>query len=85
MIHFNETKKFSFISSQIAKKSLVECDVAGGQEIFIIGKNFVKDSKLVWKGNRWLKVVEPNKEFLHSVSKTYEREKKRNNNQQIKL
>ena len=42
--------------------------MAGGQEIFIIGKNFVKDSKLVWKGNRWLKVVEPNKEFLHSVS-----------------
>lgn len=34
----------------------------------MIGKNFVKDSKVVFKGSNWMKVVEPNKEFLHSVS-----------------
>lgn len=54
---------------QIAKKSTSESDVAGGRELFIIGKNFVKDSKVVWQGmNDWVKVVEPNREFLHSVS-----------------
>ena len=52
---------------QIGKKSLAECDVKGGRELFLIGKNFVKDSKVVWKGGEWVKVVEPNKEFLHSV------------------
>lgn len=41
--------------------------MAGGLELFMIGKNFVKDSKVVWKGSDWMKVVEPNKEFLHSV------------------
>lgn len=37
----------------------------------MIGKNFMKDSKVVWKGSNWMKVVEPNKEFLHSVRENY--------------
>lgn len=52
---------------QVAKKSLSDCPVSGGRELFMIGKNFVKDSKVVWKGCNWMRVVEPNKEFLHSV------------------
>ncbi|CAG2163445.1 unnamed protein product [Oppiella nova] len=41
------------------------CDSKGGQELFIIGKNFLKDAKVVWKGKDWTKVVEPDKEYLH--------------------
>jgi len=52
---------------EVAKKSLSEYDITGGQELFMIGKNFVKDSRVVWKGHNWIKVVEPNKEFLHST------------------
>jgi len=52
---------------EVAKKSMSECLSSGGKELFMIGKNFVKDSKVVWKGVNWMRVVEPNKEFLHSV------------------
>lgn len=59
---------------EVLKKSLVECSALGGVDMFIIGKNFLKDSKLVWKStNGWSKVVEPDKEYLHSVSKHKQR------------
>lgn len=63
---------WSVIFAQIAKKSLAESDAAGGSEMFIIGKNFGKDSSVVWKGAGWMRVVEPNKEFLHSVFRPVE-------------
>ena len=53
---------------EISKKSLSECSVDGGIELFIIGKNFLKDAKVIWKSADWTKVVEPDKEFLHPVS-----------------
>ncbi|CAG2099995.1 unnamed protein product [Medioppia subpectinata] len=49
---------------EICKKS---CHSKGGSELFIIGKNFLKDAKVVWKGRDWTKVVEPDKEYLHST------------------
>lgn len=53
---------------EVLKKSVSECSTSGGQEMFIIGKNFLKDSKIVWKSTNWSKIVEPDKEYLHSVS-----------------
>ncbi|XP_054154235.1 nuclear factor of activated T-cells 5-like [Oppia nitens] len=50
---------------EVCKKSLAQCDIKGGNELFIIGKNFLKDAKVVWKGRNWTKMVEPDKEFLH--------------------
>jgi nuclear factor of activated T-cells 5 len=52
---------------EICKKSLSQCYAKGGQELFIIGKNFLKDAKVIWKNSNWTKVVEPDKEFLHST------------------
>lgn len=52
---------------EICKKSLSRCHVNGNEEIFIIGKNFLKDAKVIWKNAIWSKVVEPDKEYLHSV------------------
>ncbi|CAG7725985.1 unnamed protein product [Allacma fusca] len=34
---------------EICKQSLAECSVAGGKELFIIGKNFLKDTKVMWQ------------------------------------
>lgn len=54
---------------EICKMSLTECDVKGGRELFIIGKNLLKDTKIVLRGdNNWTKICEPDKEYLHSVS-----------------
>jgi len=52
---------------EICRKSLSQCDMKGGQELFIIGKNFLKDAKVIWKSANWSKIVEPDKEFLHST------------------
>lgn len=61
---------------EISKKSLTECSVRGDLELFIIGKNFLKDTKVVFKEPApdnagdceptyiWEKCVVPEKEFL---------------------
>ena len=51
--------------------SLTECQISGGQELYIIGKNFLKDSKVIFKTDNWCKIVEADKEFLHSVSTSF--------------
>ena len=55
-------------SPEIYKMSVRESDMKGGSELFIIGKNFHKDSKVIFtSGNVWRKVVNPMKEFLNST------------------
>lgn len=56
-------------SPEIYKMSLRESDAKGGVELFIIGKNFHKDSKVIFEclGTHWRKVVVPQKEFLNST------------------
>lgn len=36
---------------EILKKSLHSCSVAGGEEVFIIGKNFLKGTKVLFQEN----------------------------------
>lgn len=36
---------------EILKKSLHSCSVRGGEEVFIIGKNFLKDTKVIFHEN----------------------------------
>lgn len=36
---------------EILKKSLHSCSVAGGEEVFIIGKNFLKGTKVIFQEN----------------------------------
>lgn len=64
---------------EICKKSLDSCTVAGGQELFIIGKNFLKDTKVIFakysnSANEtrqpkkvWEEVVQPDKEYLQQT------------------
>uniref|UniRef100_T1ISA8 Nuclear factor of activated T-cells 5 n=1 Tax=Strigamia maritima TaxID=126957 RepID=T1ISA8_STRMM len=62
---------------EISKKSIKECSVTGGKELFIIGKNFLKDTKIIFEeethngghemNKTWQDVVEPEKEFLHQT------------------
>lgn len=62
---------------EICKKSLDSCSVLGGQELFIIGKNFLKDTKVSFvrfdEGcNRqpkkiWEESVLPDKEYLQQT------------------
>lgn len=63
---------------EISKKSTKECSVQGGAELFIIGKNFLKDTKVVFQEGpseddensaapTWQEVVDPEKEFLHQT------------------
>lgn len=55
---------------EICKKSVTKAPANGASnlELFIIGKNFLKDSKIVFRNKKsdWIKVVEPDKEFLNS-------------------
>lgn len=36
---------------EILKKSLHSCSVRGGDDVFIIGKNFLKDAKVIFHEN----------------------------------
>lgn len=36
---------------EILKKSLHSCSVRGGEEVFIIGKNFLKGTKVIFQAN----------------------------------
>lgn len=57
---------------EICKKSLDTCSVIGGRELFIIGKNFLKDTKVTFARfdesrhpkRIWEETVQPDKEYL---------------------
>uniref|UniRef100_A0A3Q1G8M0 Nuclear factor of activated T-cells 5 n=1 Tax=Acanthochromis polyacanthus TaxID=80966 RepID=A0A3Q1G8M0_9TELE len=55
---------------EILKKSLHSCSVRGGEEVFIIGKNFLKDTKVVFHENvsdekSWKAEAEIDMELFH--------------------
>lgn len=64
---------------EICKKSLVSCPAIGGLELFIIGKNFLKDTRVIFQARQstplhddtydvvWEDSVLPDKEFLQQV------------------
>lgn len=57
---------------EICKKSLTSCPAGGGLELFVLGKNFLKDTKVYFQlfeeGHvRWEKAVVPDKEYLQQT------------------
>ena len=61
---------------EISRKSLSECEVTGGEDLFILGKNFHKDPIVIFQEfdlneskPKWIKKVHPDKESLQPVSK----------------
>ncbi|XP_053721592.1 nuclear factor of activated T-cells 5 isoform X2 [Synchiropus splendidus] len=55
---------------EILKKSLHSCSVKGGEELFIIGKNFLKDTKVLFQENAsdessWKAEAEIDMEYFH--------------------
>lgn len=57
---------------EICKKSLTSCPASGGLELFVLGKNFLKDTKVIFQQNedgviRWEQTVVPDKEYLQQV------------------
>lgn len=60
---------------EICKKSLDSCSVIGGKELFIIGKNFLKDTKVTFvrydesrpPKKMWEETVIPDKEYLQQT------------------
>lgn len=60
---------------EICKKSLEACSVVGGKELFIIGKNFLKDTKVTFVRfddsrqsiKLWEETVQPDKEYLQQT------------------
>ncbi|KAI1298740.1 Nuclear factor of activated T-cells 5 [Halotydeus destructor] len=55
-------------SPEVHKISATQATLKGGEEIFIIGKNFTRDTKLIWESNEqgdWTSLSEPESEFLN--------------------
>uniref|UniRef100_A0A8D9DVB3 Nuclear factor of activated T-cells 5 n=1 Tax=Cacopsylla melanoneura TaxID=428564 RepID=A0A8D9DVB3_9HEMI len=57
---------------EICKKNISSCPVSGGEELWIFGKNFLKDTKvmfqrLVGEHCLWEQSVVPDKEFLQQI------------------
>ncbi|XP_074029912.1 nuclear factor of activated T cells 3 isoform X2 [Leptinotarsa decemlineata] len=57
---------------EICKKSLTSCPASGGLELFVLGKNFLKDTKVIFQqfedGQvRWEQAVSPDKEYLQQT------------------
>ncbi|KAG5681545.1 hypothetical protein PVAND_010966 [Polypedilum vanderplanki] len=60
---------------EICKKSLDSCNALGGKELFIIGKNFLKDTKVTFvqydeiKPSKkiWEEIIQPDKEYLQQT------------------
>lgn len=77
---------------EVCKKSLESSPVEGGLELFIIGKNFLKDTFVVFKeyidstqaslASSWEMKVVPDKEYLQQVNYFlhYTRENNQSNN-----
>lgn len=59
---------------EISRKSLKKCPVTGNDELFILGKNFLKDTVVIFQeiGTKdypvWEESVIPDKESLQPVS-----------------
>lgn len=62
---------------EICKKSLTSCPASGGLELFVLGKNFLKDTRIYFqqvddeRRIRWEQSVTPDKEFLQQVRNKY--------------
>lgn len=60
---------------EICKKSLDSCSIVGGRELFLIGKNFLKDTKVTFvrfdesrhSKKLWEETVQPDKEYLQQT------------------
>ncbi|GAB0094422.1 NFAT [Sergentomyia squamirostris] len=59
---------------EICRKSLISCPAGGGLELFIIGKNFSKDTRVVFQTQKmssgeviWQEMVIPDKEYLQQT------------------
>ena len=60
---------------EICKKSLESCSIVGGHELFMIGKNFLKDTKVTFvrfddsrqPKKLWEETVQPDKEYLQQT------------------
>jgi nuclear factor of activated T-cells 5 len=54
---------------EILKMSLNTCDPRGGEELWMIGKNFMKDSVVTFQDpdRTWVRSVHPNKEFFNAT------------------
>ena len=58
----------------MTKLSISEASPAGGQELIVLGKNFVKDSRVVFTETTdggatvWSQTVTPHKDHLQAVS-----------------
>ncbi|KAL1494845.1 hypothetical protein ABEB36_010368 [Hypothenemus hampei] len=57
---------------EICKKSLTSCPASGGLELFVLGKNFLKDTKVIFQQYEdgrvcWEQAVIPDKEYLQQT------------------
>jgi len=52
---------------EVHKVSSIEGPVTGGKELIVIGKNFTRDSKVMFRGAMWEKEVTPQQAFLHPM------------------
>lgn len=57
---------------EVCRKSLVSCPSSGGLELYLLGKNFLKETRVVFSQRQdgttlWEKEVVPDKEFLQQV------------------
>lgn len=58
---------------EICKKSLSTCPCTGGMELFVLGKNFLKDTRVMFQDGDalletpWEESVQPDKEFLQQA------------------
>ncbi|CAB3367525.1 Hypothetical predicted protein [Cloeon dipterum] len=49
---------------EILKVSKTSAPFTGGKELFVLGKNFLKDTRVIFQGNGWNHEVVPDKEYL---------------------
>ncbi|CAK1549590.1 unnamed protein product [Leptosia nina] len=56
---------------EVCRKSLVSCPATGGLELYLLGKNFLKETRVVFRGHHegrtWEEEVVPDKEFLQQT------------------
>ena len=52
---------------EILKMSMDTCSIEGGEELWIIGKNFLKNTKVIFKDGRSLPIVKPIKKFSNDT------------------
>lgn len=82
LLNFTTCFKINFLFTaqppgvpEICRKSLISCPASGGLELFLLGKNFLKDTKIVFQSivdnksspDFWEERVLPDKEFLQQV------------------